>query len=120
MALNTFEDVKVFIDKVLTDIHKIGGVKFSPHGAFWNDLSYEEFVNGNVPGVQDPNTGAGILILQKGRSAESTLILSLQGKGPLFDPISGAFPRMPANGPPYFSTEQIAEIADWIDRGCPK
>jgi hypothetical protein len=30
------------------------------------------------------------------------------------------FGRMPANGPPFFSDDDIATIAAWIDNGCPQ
>jgi hypothetical protein len=75
-------------------------------------------VNGDVPGVTEPETGKAIPILVKGNSAQSNLILALQGSGPLFS--ASAFGRMPANGPPYFSPDQIASIAAWIDAECPK
>jgi len=38
----------------------------------------------------------------------------------LFDPATGAFGQMPANGPPMFTPGQIKAIADWVDAGCPK
>ena len=40
--------------------------------------------------------------------------------GTIFDPNSGAFGQMPANGPPFFSASQIKAIAGWIDAGCPE
>jgi hypothetical protein len=92
----------------------------APHKAFWATMPYDDFVNGAVPGVQDPNTGGPLPILVKGNSAKSNLILSLQGNGPLFDPNTGAFGQMPANGPPMFTGDQIQQIADWIDAGCPE
>jgi hypothetical protein len=30
------------------------------------------------------------------------------------------FPRMPLNGPPYMSDENIKFIQDWIDADCPE
>jgi len=82
----------------------------SPHGAFWATLSYNEFVNGEVPNM-------GIPILVKGDSKHSNLILALQGAPP-FD--GSEFDRMPADGPPWFTDDQIASIATWIDAGCPQ
>lgn len=70
--------------------------------------------------MSDPANGNPIPILVKGNSAKSNLILSLQGKGPLFDPATGAFGQMPANGPPMFTPEEIKANAEWIDHGCPK
>lgn len=116
--LNSFADVQQFIDQVLIDNNEKHGVGFSPHKAFWLNLGYDDFVNGNVPGVKDPTTGQPIPILVKGNSAQSNLILALQGSGPLFSP--GAFRQMPANGPPFFTADQIASVAAWIDAGCPQ
>ncbi len=82
----------------------------SPHGAFWNTLSYSDFVTGNVPNV-------GIPILIKSNSAKSNIILALRGQAP-FD--GAEFPQMPADGPPYLTEQQIAPIAAWIDAGCPE
>jgi hypothetical protein len=116
--LNSFTAVQQFINQVLSQNKEQGGVQVSPHKAFWNTLTYDQFVNGNVPGVSDPNTGNPVSILVKGNSAQSNLILALQGSGPMFGP--GAFGQMPANGPPFFSADQINSIAAWIDQGCPQ
>ena len=120
MALRSFAAVQTFITTVLAQNGEEGGVPGAPHKAFWATLSYDDFVNGAVPGVQDPTTGGPIPILVKGNSAQSNLILSLQGKGPLFDPNTGTFGQMPANGPPMFTSDQIQQLADWIDAGCPE
>jgi hypothetical protein len=54
MALNSFADVqKFFNDFISANGIDIAG---SPHGAFWNTLTYDEFDTGNVPGVTVPNT----------------------------------------------------------------
>lgn len=117
--LNSFADVQQFITQILSQNHEQGPVPFSPHKAFWNTLTYDQFVNGNVPGVRAPGTGNPMPILVKGNSAQSNLILALQGSGPIFGP-DGAIGQMPANGPPFFSPDQIASIAAWIDSGCPQ
>jgi hypothetical protein len=116
--LNSFADVQNFIDQVLANNNEQGGVPNAPHQAFWRKLTYEQFVSGTVPGVTDPDTGQPIPILMKGDSANSNLIHSLKGEGPLFGP--DGFGQMPANGPPFFTADQIASIAAWIDKGCPK
>jgi hypothetical protein len=117
--LNSFADVQQFINQVLSQNGEQGGVPNSPHKAFWSTLTYDQFVNGNVPGVTDPNTGNPMPILVKGNSAQSNLILALQGDGPIFGP-NGAIGQMPANGPPFFSADQVSSIAAWIDKGCPQ
>jgi hypothetical protein len=121
MALNNFKDVQDFITKIMEE-NKVEGAPppKSPHKAFWLSLSYEDFTTGNVPVVKDPVSGNPIPILIKGDSEKSTLILALRGKGPLFDPKTGAFGRMPANNQTPFSEAQINEIAAWIDKGCPE
>jgi hypothetical protein len=117
-ALNSFADVQSFITQALVQNSQQGGVGFAPHRAFWSTLTYDQFVNGNVPNVPDPDTGNPIPILVKGNSAQSNLIMALRGDGPLF--ADAAFGRMPANGPPFFSDDDIASIAVWIDNGCPE
>jgi hypothetical protein len=116
--LNSFAALQKFIDQILVQNNERGGVGFSPHKAFWMSLTYDEFVNGNMPGVREPKTGNLIPILVKGNSAQSNLIMALQGSGPLF--AQDAFGQMPANGPPFFSPDQIASIAAWIDANCPQ
>jgi hypothetical protein len=117
--LNSFLAVQQFIDQILSQNEEQGGLRFAPHKAFWTALSYDQFVNGDVPGVSDPNTGDPIPILLKGNSAQSNLILALQGSGPLFGS-GGSINQMPANGPPFFTSDQINSIAAWIDQGCPE
>jgi len=120
MALRSYAEVQKFISDILTANGEAGGVPGAPHRAFWTTLLYNDFVNGNVPNVLDPTSNKPVPILVKGNSAQSNLILSLQGKGPLFDPNTGAFGQMPANGPPMFTADQIQQLADWIDAGCPQ
>ena len=129
MALNSYVEVQRFINGILTrnissqtNQPEINDVPASPHGAFWN-LPYDQFVNGNVPGVKDPVTKQPMKILIKGNSAKSNIVLALSGMpGTVFDPDpnNGDFGQMPPNGPPMFSPQEIKQIADWIDSGCPQ
>ena len=121
MALNNFKDVQTFITNVMEE-NKVEGAPppKSPHKAFWLSMSYTDFTTGTVPGVRDPATGNPIPVLTVGDSASSTLIMALRGQGPLFDPKTGAFGRMPANSQAQFTAAQIKELADWIDAGCPE
>ena len=112
MALNSFADVQAFIAQVLTTNGE--DASGAPHGNFWNTCTYDDFTKGNVPGV-DP----AVPILVVGDSKSSNIIQALQGVG-LFDPNSGQYPQMPAFGPTYFTSDQIAEIAAWIDNKCPQ
>jgi hypothetical protein len=106
--LNSYKDVQDFFNNFIA-ANSIS-IDDAPHGAFWNTLTYDQFVNGNVPGVAGP-----VKILVSGSAANSNLIKILQG--PLT--VSGhSFPRMPVGGP-FMSAEMIATLADWIDRNCP-
>lgn len=114
--LNSFSEVQQFITGILASNNEASGVSRSPHNAFWETMSYDDFVNGNVPGI-----GKVMKVLVKGDSKLSNLILALQGApNTPFDPNTGEFGQMPANGPPMFTDDQIKAIADWIDAGCPR
>jgi hypothetical protein len=117
--LNSFADVQNFLDQVLADNNEATALSFAPHKVFWRSLTYDQFVNGNVPGVTDPATNLPMPVLVKGNSANSNLIMALQGIGATFGPDS-VIGQMPANGPPFFTADQIASIAAWIDNGCPQ
>jgi hypothetical protein len=112
MALNSFADVKAFFNGIITP----GG----PHFAFWNTLSYTDFVTGAVPGVTVPNTTPPqtVPILIKGNGSQSNIVQALNGSG-MFDPVTGSLPQMPYQGP-YLSDAQILELSNWIDAGCPE
>jgi len=114
MALNSFAEVQAFITNVLQQNNEAGGVSNAPHGAFWSNLTYDQFTKGNVPGIDPP-----VPILVVGDPQNSNLLQALQGTGPLFDP-NGQYGQMPANGPPFFTPDQIQEIADWIKNNCPQ
>ena len=116
-TINSFAEVQTFITQVLTQNGDLTAVDNAPHRSFWTALTYDQFVDGNVPGVNDPNTGQPMRILVKGKSAQSNLIMALRGQGSIFGP-NGSFGQMPAGGT-AFSPDQIASIAAWIDKGCP-
>lgn len=111
-----------YVDSILTQNDEAAGVAGSPHKNFWQTLSYAEFTTGNVPHVNfGPNPPYPVLVM--GNGAASNFVLSLQGKGPLFDKDTGAFGQMPANASPpskpFFTADQIAPIIAWIDSNCP-
>jgi hypothetical protein len=111
MALNSFAQVQQFITNILATNKETVG---PPHQDFWNTMAYKDFTQGSVPGVDPP-----VQILVVGDSKNSNIIQALRGQG-LFDPNTGQYPQMPAFGPTYFTEDQIAEIAAWIDNGCPQ
>lgn len=112
MAINSFKDVQNFINQFLKDNNETSGVPSAPHRDFWNSLSYANFTQGNVPGVTDDNKHPVRILIPK-NSARSTIIQVLNGTSTIFD-------QMPANGPPFFNQDQVKELADWIDAGCPE
>lgn len=128
MALNSYAELQQYLTAILTqNVSTASGQSEqqdslgAPHGAFWATLPYAAFVTGNVPNVNDPTTGKPVPILVQGNSRQSNLILALQGAtGSPFDPDTGAFGQMPADGPPFLTAVQIKPIADWIDAGCPE
>jgi hypothetical protein len=121
MTLNSYEEVKNHLNTILTANGQLSDTQHAPHHDWWNSMTHQEFTTGNVPGVSDPVTGKPMPILVVGNSSQSNLILALQGAvNTPFDPNSGAFGQMPADGPPFFDPAQIQPLADWIDAGCPE
>ena len=119
-TLNSYDDVKNLLNGILTANNQMNDTEHAPHQAFWNSMTYQQFISGDVPGVNDPNTGLPMPILVKGNSSQSNIVMALRGTpGSPFDPNSGAIGQMPADGPPFFSADQIQPLADWIDAGCP-
>lgn len=90
----------------------------APHKQFWDDLTYDQFVNGDVPHVLDLTTNQPIKILVIGNSGASNIIMALSGTG-VFAPNTGHIPQMPFGGT-FWTPDQIAPIAAWIDAGCPQ
>jgi hypothetical protein len=50
-----------------------------------------------------------------GDSRNSNIIQAMQGVGSLFGP-DGSYGQMPANGPPFFTADQIASVAAWMTK----
>jgi len=118
MAINSYADLGTYMNTTLA-AKGVTRVPFSPHGPMWDELSYVEFTEGNVPGVEDPVSGDPMPILVIGDAAISNFILALQGTaGTPFGP-GGQFGQMPAGGP-FFTPSEIQPIIDWINAGCPQ
>jgi hypothetical protein len=114
--INSYADLRAYLNLWLEENHV--DISNAPHGAFWNELSYEDFTTGNVPGVPGK-----IKILVKGSGKQSNIVQSLMGVG-LFDPNTGDYPQMPPGGPYMQPAESVVgptvqPIVDWIDAGCP-
>jgi hypothetical protein len=116
------QQLGAYIDGILKRNNEFSGVAGAPHQNFWDTMSYNDFLTGNVPNVNfGPNPPYPILTV--GNGAASNFVLALQGTGPLFDNNTGAFGQMPANANPpampFFTVAQVQPIIDWINAGCP-
>jgi hypothetical protein len=108
-TLNTYADVQKYLNDLVTALGcNIGG---SPHKAFWNNMTYQQFTTGAVPSVR-----GNWLVLQIGSPDTSNIIMALRGVAP-FD--GSTFNQMPADGPPFATPDQIQPLADWIQNNCP-
>jgi len=117
LALKSYADVQALLSGFMKQTN--GPIEISPHGAFWNEMPYRQFIEGDLPEVTDRTTGKPLKILIVGNARESNIIMALRGtKGSMFDQETGSFGRMPPTGP-YLSDQDINRLADWIDRGCP-
>jgi hypothetical protein len=116
MTINNYADLQDLLNKFVAAAQVTPGL--APHGVFWNNLTYDEFINGEVPGVP------GYKILEVGNAAGSNIIMALSGTpGSPFDPNSGLIGQMPQPNPPYNSntpsqSDVIAALTDWINNGC--
>jgi hypothetical protein len=110
VVINSYSELQAYITGWL----KAHGVDAdgAPHGSFWDTMSYQDFTTGSVPGFKSVK----VLIIGDGKN--SNIVQALNGTG-LFDPDTGRYPRMPANGP-YMDADEIAPITAWIDKGCPQ
>ncbi len=95
-------------------------IQFSPHGAFWRNMTRDQFVSGNIPNVPHPDTGEPMKILIVNNSENSNIIMSLRGTpGTVFDPATGLIGRMPPSGP-FMPEPDVKRLAAWIDAGAPE
>lgn len=106
------------IKQILDDA--VIGEDFAAHGPFWREVTRDQFVGLSIFGRK--------LIVQRADGAfdpdESNLVKAIEGRPPFGDdmepPPPGAFwPRMPFGYPPV-PADQILEIRDWIEAGCPE
>jgi hypothetical protein len=95
----------------------VGGpdAEVGAHGAFWREITREEFIDKKI---------FDLALVQVGDGAHSNLVLALKGEAPFGSDLDGAppeaqFPRMPAFLDPV-SPHDIREIEQWIVDGCPE
>jgi hypothetical protein len=111
-AIKNYADVQAALNNFVQQAGVTPGQ--APHGTFWNTMSYTDFTTGNVPNVSQ---GGPWKILVVGDSKSSNIIQILSGVGNAFN----YFGQMPQPNPPYEpeQTQLIAQLAAWIDAGCP-
>jgi len=110
-TLTSYAEVQAALNTFVKQANVSPGL--APHHIFWNTLTYEQFITGNVPGVP----GGPWKILEVGNAADSNLIQILSGYGKAYND----FGQMPRPSPPY-NPEQatlITELSDWINNKCP-
>src|ERR1700756_3805588 len=122
MALNSFADVQAFLTNFCSNNNV--SIASAQHGAFWN-VTYDNFVNGNIPNVLDPNTNDPLPIVNKVNGKydgpTSNIVMALAGTAnSLFDPNNPAGIGPMPEGGPLMSAAQVKELADWITAGCPQ
>jgi hypothetical protein len=68
-VIKNYSDLGTYINSILSanGDSPVGG----PHAQFWDTLTYNEFISGNVPGVADATTMQPWKILVVGNSAAS-------------------------------------------------
>jgi hypothetical protein len=117
-AVTSYAGVKELLDKFVSDNNI--PIAFAPHRAFWRTMTHDEFINGNIPNVVDPDTDQPLKVLVVNKAEESNLIRSLRGTaGTIFDPNTGSIGRMPPSGP-FMPDDDIQRLADWINAGAPQ
>lgn len=101
-----FADVRNVLDLA------VDGQAIGAHGAFWRNVTRDQFVAKQVHGLP---------VVVPGNAADSNLIKALRGLTPFGEDIGtpGAnMPRMPA-WMTAMPEENIQLIECWIDDGCP-
>ncbi|MEO6589725.1 MAG: hypothetical protein ABIP06_10505 [Pyrinomonadaceae bacterium] len=105
--MTTFTDIKTILDNAVNNASSIG-----VHGAFWRNVSRNQFVEMDIFGCQiiasDVNGNF--------TGAESPLVKILRGD---INCGGNDFPQMPFGFKPV-SEENIQLISDWIDAQCPE
>ncbi len=113
MAIKNYSDLQTALNTFVTNAKVASDL--APHQAFWNNLSYQQFITGDIPGM------SGFKILVVGNAAESNIIMALSGtQNSPFDPSTGTIGQMPQPSPPYPDQQSlIDDITAWINAGCP-
>jgi len=107
--MTRFENVVQILDTA------VGGAAAAVgfHGAFWRNISRNDFVAKKI---------FGLSLITLGKGSDSILVKAIKGQTP-FGADTGNpdadFNRMPSGKPPVPDAD-IAFIQKWIDDGCPE
>jgi hypothetical protein len=127
----TFAKVRAYLNAILRAPNLQGDITNSPHGGFWDTMSYSEFVNGVVPGGRQTEcNGQATPIIDKVSPEKSPLYLILtQADGfcampqmPEFGPFitdSGYQTTLP-DGTPIAGEEIRKGLLEWLTNGFPE
>jgi len=110
----TFAHIQSYLDAILTKAS--GDITVSPHGRFWREkldgspITYQEFVDGVVPGADDPNSstacaGTPVPNINKASPSETAFYEILKGR--ICD---GSLPRMPKGGTFVFAKDANGNV----------
>jgi hypothetical protein len=104
--INTWADVMAFFNNCVVQT----AIGSSPHGEWWEHYATDQenycfFTTGTLSIY-----GTNYKVCTPGDSANSMIIKILEG-------YASPPGQMPAGGP-FFTTDQIAQLATWIDNGC--
>ena len=108
--MNRFQQVKEILDNSVGGPNAVVG---GPHGAFWRNLSRDQFVAFKI---------LGLPIVALGNGSGSNIVKAMRGEAPFGLDIGTPgrlLRRMPAGRDPV-PPDQIAFISAWIDAGCPE
>ncbi len=110
-VIQNYAQFQAYMNKLIAYYNT--SIASAPHHAFWNVLTYQQFITGNVPNISPP-----VRVCVPGNAANSNIVQALQGVGPLFGP-NGSYGQMPADGTGPWTAAQIQPLIDWINAGCP-
>jgi hypothetical protein len=127
-----YDGLKLILDAIADNA--ITGIGSSPHGAFWNSMSRNQFTTGEVPNIVRGGVTYHIPIVNAKKPDDSAILRVLLGPFPVQqDGSSTTIPQMPKGGP--FITDsgyhvsiggvdrtgaQIqADISEWLNNGMP-
>ena len=118
-TLNNYADVqKLLNDFVDNNSFNIGG---SPHGKFWNTLTYDQFISTTPHDIFSPYPASVLVVV--GDASSSPLIQVLTGGNGGTN--TSIYPDMPQPSPPGYDantpsqTDVISSLTDWINADCP-